>query len=195
MSSPPSLPEDAHLREVAEQLEATGWAAEILDTDWRLVWLSSGLLELIGERDPAKLGYGEHLFEHFRRETWTKLMTPESLLNLIEVELPMVLNDMPGGKEELKRIAGPDLDDLIDSIEERTTPPIWASQIQFVHGDLPPVPVNFHGHSPLLRRGPAHRAAVSLRCSASTPTRSSTARSRSRPARAIRGDVTRAPFP
>lgn len=143
MSSPPSLPEDTHLREVAEQLEATGWAAEILDTNWRLVWLSSGLLDLIGERDPAKLGYGEHLFEHFRRETWTRLMTPESLLKLIEVELPMVLNDMPGGKDELKRIAGPDLDDLIDSIEERPAPPIWASQIQFVHGDLPPVPVNF----------------------------------------------------
>jgi len=33
-------------------------------------------------------------------------MTPESLLKLIEVELPMVLNDMPGGKEELKRIRG-----------------------------------------------------------------------------------------
>jgi hypothetical protein len=105
MSSPPSLPEDAHLRAVAEQLEATGWATEILDTDWRLVWLSSGLPDLIGERDPAKLGYGD-LFEHFRRETWTKLMTPESLLKLIEVELPMVLNDMPGGKEELKRIRG-----------------------------------------------------------------------------------------
>jgi class 3 adenylate cyclase len=80
------------------------------------VWLSSGLPDLIGERDPAKLGYGD-LFEHFRRETWTKLMTPESLLKLIEVELPMVLNDMPGGKEELKRIAGPDLETLIDSLD------------------------------------------------------------------------------
>ena len=142
MSSPPSLPEHPALREIAEQLEETGWAAEIFDSDWRLVWLSTGILDLIGESDPERIGYGRHIFEHFKRDTWTKLVTPESLVSMLEVELPMILHDMPGGREELKRIAGPELEDFIDSIEEQTPPPIWASQIEFVQGDLPPIDVN-----------------------------------------------------
>ena len=124
MSSPPSLPEHPALREIAEQLEETGWAAEIFDSDWRLVWLSTGILDLIGESDPERIGYGRHIFEHFKRDTWTKLVTPESLVSMLEIELPMILHDMPRGREELKRIAGPELEDFNDSIEEQTPPPI-----------------------------------------------------------------------
>jgi class 3 adenylate cyclase len=140
--SPPSWPENPGLRTIAEQLEAAGWAAEIFDSEWRLVWVSSGILELIDESDPDRIGYGRHIFEHLRHDTWTKLVTPESLVSMLEVELPMILHDMPGGKEELKRIAGPELEDFIDSIEEKSPPPIRASQIEFVQGDLPPIEVN-----------------------------------------------------
>ena len=70
------------------------------------------------------------------------LISAESAASLLEVELPMVLHDTPGGKEELKRLAGGLLDELIDRIEEQTPPTSWASQIEFIQGDLPPIPVN-----------------------------------------------------
>ena len=143
MSSPPSLPENPALREVAEQLEATGWAAEIYDTEWRLAWVSSGILELTGNPEAEEVGFGEHILEHLRRGTFLELMTAESLASVLEVELPMILHDTPGGKEELKRLSGGTLDDLIDSLEERTPPAMWASQFEFVQGDLSPIPVNF----------------------------------------------------
>jgi class 3 adenylate cyclase len=142
MSSPPSLPEHPELAEVARSLEATGWAAELYDAHWRLRWVSSEILELTGESDPAELGYGEHILEHIRRTTFQSLISAESAASLLEVELPMVLHDTPGGKEELKRLGGGLLDEVIDRIEERTPPTSWASQIEFIQGDLPPIPVN-----------------------------------------------------
>jgi class 3 adenylate cyclase len=142
MSSPPSLPDHPELAEVARSLEETGWAAEIYDEYWCLRWVSSEILELTGESDPAELGYGEHILEHIRRGTFMSLIAAESAASLLEVELPMILHDTPGGKEELKRLAGGTLDEVIDRIEEKTPPTSWASQIQFIQGDLPPIPVN-----------------------------------------------------
>jgi class 3 adenylate cyclase len=142
MSSPPSLPEHPELAEVARSLEATGWAAEIYDVQWRLKWVSTEILELTGETDPAELGYGEHILEHIRRGAFQSLISARSAASLLEVELPMVLHDTPGGKDELKRLAGGILDDVIDRIEEKAPPTSWASQIEFIQGDLPPIPVN-----------------------------------------------------
>ena len=142
MSSPPSLPDHPELAEVALSLEETGWAAEIYDAHWRLEWVSTEILELTGETDPVELGYGEHILEHIRRTAFQSLISAESAASLLEVELPMVLHDTPGGKEELKRLAGGLLDELIDRIEEKTPPTSWASQIEFIQGDLPPIPVN-----------------------------------------------------
>ncbi|MGH2750334.1 MAG: adenylate/guanylate cyclase domain-containing protein [Actinomycetota bacterium] len=127
---------------MARHLEETGWAAELYDAQWRLVWVSSEILELAGVSDPAELGYGEHLLEHIRRGTFQSLISAESAASLLEVELPMVLHDTPGGKEELKRLAGGTLDDIVDRIEEKPPPTSWATQIQFIQGDLPALPVN-----------------------------------------------------
>ena len=82
MSSPPSLPENPELAEVARSLETTGWAAELYDAHWRLLWVSSEILELTGESDPAELGYGEHILEHIRRGTFQSLISAESAASL-----------------------------------------------------------------------------------------------------------------
>jgi class 3 adenylate cyclase len=142
MSSRLSLPEHPELAEVASSLEETGWAAEIYDSEWKLVWVSGEILELTGVTDPVELGFGEHILQHIRMGTFQSIISAESAASLLEVELPMVLHDTPGGKEELKRLAGGVLDDVIDRIEEQVPPTGWASQIEFIQGDLPPIPVN-----------------------------------------------------
>jgi len=142
MSSRPSLPEHPELAEVAGSLEQTGWAAEIYDAEWRLVWVSGEILELTGVSEVAELGFGEHILQHIRMGTYQSFISAESAASLLEVELPMVLHDTPGGKDELKRLAGGILDEVIDRIEERVPPAGWASQIEFIQGELPPIPVN-----------------------------------------------------
>jgi hypothetical protein len=48
------------LRQVIEELERTGFAVEVVDPEWRLVWISSQLREMVGEDDDQTLGIGLH---------------------------------------------------------------------------------------------------------------------------------------
>ena len=54
---------ERRLREVADELEGTGWAFEIADASWRLFHVSSELCELLYESDPEAIGVGRHLLE------------------------------------------------------------------------------------------------------------------------------------
>jgi hypothetical protein len=62
MSSGPPLPEHPELRSVAEALELAGISGEILDGQWRLVFISSEEARIIGV-EPSEVGrfYGKGL--------------------------------------------------------------------------------------------------------------------------------------
>lgn len=154
MSSPPSLPDDPRLREVAEQIAVTRWAASIVDDGYRLRWVSEEMANLLGEHDEGKLGYGKHLVEAMVGETWTRAITEDSCMESFERELPLMIEGTEGGKQALMEIIGAAAplawdgnvvtDDLIQrflEMEPLRPPPIWTSQLEFVQRDLPPVPV------------------------------------------------------
>jgi class 3 adenylate cyclase len=154
MSSPPSLPDDPRLREVAEQIEQTRWAASIVDSDYRLVWISEEMANLLGEHDEGKLGYGKHLIEAMVGETWTRAITEDSCLESFANELPLMIEGTPGGKQTLLGMiaeAAPlafdgnlDADDLVRKFleaEPLRPPPVWTNHLEFVQRDLPPVKV------------------------------------------------------
>jgi hypothetical protein len=56
---------DLRLYAVIAELEATGGALELLDREWRLVWVSDDLKLLLREDDESQLGYGEHILERY----------------------------------------------------------------------------------------------------------------------------------
>lgn len=154
MSSPPSLPEDPRLREVAEQIASTRWAASIVDEEYRLVWISEEMANLLGEHDEGKLGYGKHVVEAMVGETWTRAITEESCTDAFLDELPIMIEGTKGGKEALlEMIAGGapvafDGDFVTDELVQRflemepfRPPPLWTSSLEFVQGELPPVKV------------------------------------------------------
>lgn len=154
MFSPPSLPEDPRLREIAEQLAETRWAASIVDDEYRLVWVSEEMANLLGEHDEGKLGYGKHLVEAMVGETWTRAITEDSCMESFVNELPLMIEGTSGGKEKLLEIiaaAAPlafdgnfVTDELIQKfleIEPLRPPPLWTNSLEFVQGELPPVRV------------------------------------------------------
>jgi hypothetical protein len=51
---------DPRLCEVAEQLDSYGWAAELPDEHWRLVWISQEMTKMYGA-DPKQVGVGDHV--------------------------------------------------------------------------------------------------------------------------------------
>src|SRR3712207_197240 len=54
---------DRRLRLLAEQLDGHRWAAELLDTHWRLVWVSEEL-RAMREDDQAHVPYGQHVLKN-----------------------------------------------------------------------------------------------------------------------------------
>lgn len=153
MSSPPSLPEDPRLAQVASQLSDTGWAACLCDATWRLVWVSSDLKVLLGEEDEAKIGYGKNILECYTTEAWRKTTTPESQLRSFQDHAPILMSDM--GKDVFARTMmnaaaqqqlGPEwttpFAELVASIEPIDPPMLYASEFDYIQGDLPPFPVS-----------------------------------------------------
>ncbi len=134
---------DPRLAEVARLLENGGWAAEIFDAEWRLVWVSSEIKALVGEDDRDKLGYGRFLFERFMFEAWSSKVTEKSRLDVIVNQAPLILYEAPQHLElMLEAIEGEQLD-TARAGPPMKPPPLWASTLEFVQEDLPPVPVNF----------------------------------------------------
>jgi class 3 adenylate cyclase len=156
-----SLPAHPVLREIAIELEKTRGAAALHDHECNLVWVSSELQELIGEKDESKLGYGRHAFEAYLTETWASRITDESKMHMIE-HLPYLIWATPGGKERIKEIllyafrtypncvpgdlnpasmSDDAISQLVDACEPVEPPLVLTMNIEFLQGDLPPMPV------------------------------------------------------
>jgi hypothetical protein len=165
MSWHPSLPSDPTLAAIAAELEKTGWCADILDTEWRLLWISEEFKDLLGEHDEEKLGYGRHILEAYLGEAWMTSITVRSALrHAIEV-FPMMIERTPGGAEalqqmiadvlqkwaeehperlqEIHEIAGDQIHDALFEMKPIEQPPLWAFELEFIRKGLPPVTINY----------------------------------------------------
>lgn len=161
MSSPPLFPDHPVLAEVARELEKTRGASLLCDSRWTLVWVSEELRALIGEDDPASLGYGKHIVEAYLSGPWSAHITPESQMQAFFTEWPIVMNDTPGGRVgvleafqrgvanwdqppdwvELEEVTEEALETVISQLEPVVPPPVWSNVFDYVQGDLPPTPI------------------------------------------------------
>ena len=134
---------DERLRSVAEQLAKTGWAAEIVDHQWRLVWVSDELKALIGESDDEKLGYGHHLLATRDGSPWKGSLSPESERLWVIENAGRMAADTPDGLEALREMLPPHLVPALDGLEPVEPPLQWSSYFEFVQPELPPSRVNY----------------------------------------------------
>lgn len=122
--------EDPRLREVADELEGTGWAFEIADADWRLFHVSSELCQLLYESDPERIGVGRHLLEA-RYGPAYKMVTLAHRTRWIERNAPFMLYDDPKLPERLADVLPPEHLEAISKLEPRRAPARWVSEIEF----------------------------------------------------------------
>jgi class 3 adenylate cyclase len=121
---------DRRLREIADELEATGWAFEITDAQWRLFHVSSELCELLYESDPDAIGVGRHLLES-RYGPAYKMVTQEHRTRWLERNGPYMLYDDPKMAERLGDVLPPAHVEAIEKLEPRRAPQRWVSEIEF----------------------------------------------------------------
>lgn len=126
---PPEI-DDPRLEAIADGLESTGWAAELCDAEWRVVWASSQGRKLIGgytgEAGPA---IGKHVLVNRRRLGWTRLVAPEAQEQWHRENVPQMLADDPDAAERLAEMVP---DELRATVEEAKPSdlPVWTALIQ-----------------------------------------------------------------
>jgi class 3 adenylate cyclase len=120
-----ALIRDERLEWVVRGLENTGWAAEVCDADWRLVWVSPQTCALIGQPDDSELGLGEHVLESRKRPAWQRMVSLEAQEQWIKMNVPQMLADDPDGKERIAELTLPELKDAVEECEPAHVP-IWT---------------------------------------------------------------------
>ena len=116
---------DPRLDEIIEGLEETGWAAEVCDADWNLVWVSSQTRALIGQDDDSGLGLGKHVLESRREPAWQRVVSVEAQEQWVRLNVPQMLVDKPEDRERLAQIAMPELRAAVEECEPAEVP-IWT---------------------------------------------------------------------
>jgi hypothetical protein len=141
--TPPERPSDARLVQVIEELEATGAPVELLDSEWRLVWVSDELRGLL-DQDDDQLGFGEHILERYQSPEWRSLVTDETAMRAFARNVPYMAHDTPGGKDALRGMLDADVAAIIEDVEPVPTPPFWSFAMDLVQPDMPPARIWCH---------------------------------------------------
>lgn len=115
------LPEDPALAAAATALEEAGQWAEIVDTDWRWLYMTSDMrLSYAGLLERAAIARGAHYFGPEAVETrlaWRGgLFTLEVQRGTFSSGGALALADTPGGSDELRAVVDPRLRDLVDGL-------------------------------------------------------------------------------
>jgi len=130
------LPEDPTLAAWASALNAGGYWAVVLDSSWRMVFVTDELRLSFGDTGPVSLmAIGVMPFSAESRQAADDLSQRSHLGGgTADRELrrerfllvgPYILGSMPGGREELRRAVAPELADLVDELQPQPLPVAW----------------------------------------------------------------------
>ena len=124
-----------------EEVEATRWAAHLVDENWTLVWVSSELKALLGTEDEEELGVGRHLLEAQLRPAWRRAISVATELEQLQLQVPAMIGPAGETREVVRRILPGALHEWLDQADPAPVPEARASEIEFLQGDLPAVKV------------------------------------------------------
>src|SRR3954471_21835271 len=127
---------DGRLRELAAHLDSYGWAAELLDPLWHLVWVSEELLTMYGERDPERIGLGEHVLVSRVRARERGTITKESGERWLRTNGPFLLDAAEGGRDELRELLPSGEARILDECDPRPAPCGWSSTFDFSRSEF-----------------------------------------------------------
>src|SRR4051794_1386014 len=128
------LPDDPVLAAVAAALNDAGYWAEIVDREWRGVYMSDDARRIYGGRvELAPLPVGAHLFGPERTRIAMEWRGGHFPLEIGRMALsaygPWIVADTPGGREELRERLDPRFRDVVDELSPVDPPP--ASTFMF----------------------------------------------------------------
>lgn len=127
---------------VAEQLEATGTAAEIYDRDWRLVWMTSQFRSFAGGRPVEQLGQGQHPVS-VRTHALAGMVPFETAVEWFRRNIPLMAHDTPGGMDAIRALLPTAYDRAIGPLEPQAPEPLWWGELTYLQAGLPPAQTRY----------------------------------------------------
>jgi class 3 adenylate cyclase len=108
MAAGPPLPEHPELRVVAEAFESAGMSGEILDAQWRLVFISSEEARIVGI-DPAEVGrfYGKGLPRRQLEDSEFWATSDDSSRDWWKLNVPIMRNYLDPTDDAFEAVFGP----------------------------------------------------------------------------------------
>jgi class 3 adenylate cyclase len=134
---PLPLPEHPLLRAWASVLNEAGNWANVLDAQWRYVFVTDELRLSYRDMGAATMPLiGAHFFsaqvrQFIRRTLGGAWASPEVGRAWFLDVGRYVLAETPGGREELRRVVDPELADLVDELQPQDLPPVWINRSGF----------------------------------------------------------------
>src|SRR5437588_11185233 len=124
MSEPADVASAAErqLRELADELNPYGLAAEVLDEHWRLVWTSEELQTIWGVRDPGQLGLERHILESRSGVFADGVVPRESGERWLRTNLPFILAGTDSGSEAVADMLDSDFASVLEELEPQAAP-------------------------------------------------------------------------
>lgn len=129
----PPLPEDRRLREIAEAMEDAGVSGELLDADWKIVFISSEEARIVGVA-PDEVGrfYGKSLVVRQLEDADVWGIDEESQRNWWSLTAPIMRRDLSPGDDAFDEAFGPRSEQAA-MIEPVSVPPLaWSSRSNFL---------------------------------------------------------------
>ena len=131
------LPEHPLLAAWASALNDAGYWADVLDAEWRYVFVTDELLLSYRDMGASTIPHiGAHFFSPEARQFIAETVggawgLPEGGRAWFLDVGRYVLADTPGGREALRRVVDPELADLVDQLQPRDLPPVWINRSAF----------------------------------------------------------------
>ena len=127
-----------HLASWIELLEEIEAAALVIDSDWRLVWVSKYWKGFLGEQDDAKVGVGKHIAECILSDVWRLRMTEESQVRMFLDIAPYFVDELRRqGMELTELVTMEPLKDLVGQIEAQEMPYVFATHFDYTEPGAP----------------------------------------------------------
>ena len=118
-------------------LNKAGYWADVLDAEWRFVFLTDELLLSYRDMGAATVPHiGAHFFSAVARQFITDTVPGawaswEGRRAWFLEAGRYVLAGTPGGREELRRVVDPELADLVDQLQPQDLPLVWMNRSGF----------------------------------------------------------------
>ena len=129
---------DPRLAAVAEDLERTGWAAELCDAQWRLVWVSPELKLILGNDDPADYWLGRHTVAARLSPAFRSALTDGSAVSWFRDNIPRIASTTEGGIEAVLAELPAERVEELGPLEPVAAHGMWTGENVYVQRGLPP---------------------------------------------------------